>query len=265
MVSPADRRRPADVEKVSAKILIESLERLEEWIKRVEALDALPNTSLSGDDAASEFDPVSHQVRSYLIVALDHLITLKLAVVKGSSLPSMAALTLIRSAIESIGMGLWLLGPSSRDERVLRSLMLVYESRRDVHNVESELAGRTAKFPISGDRTVQRLQEVRDKRPGISGASLNAPGIGSRLANAQSLVPEQDISLLAVWRAASGIAHGGRSMIYSLLESTTIREHSHGAEVLMTSSFSVVAGFYRQTEWYMNKLVLLFDSRNAQR
>ncbi len=93
-------------------------------------------TALAGDDVATPFEHLSSQIETSIAVAFDNLRTVKLIMQDAATVPAFSHFGLVRNAIEGAGIGLWLLGPTSRGERVLRSLQSSFESRKDLHSLE---------------------------------------------------------------------------------------------------------------------------------
>jgi hypothetical protein len=148
------------------RVLVAALERLDLWADAVDGLRVLPGTALAGDDRGTAYETLSSQVRSHLGVAIDHMRTLREVAISARSLPAMAGFTPTRAALEGVGTSLWLLGPASRDERVIRSLQLASEGHRDALVAEAELRGQ--RFEASEDRVTRRLVELRDQRTGLA-------------------------------------------------------------------------------------------------
>lgn len=257
-----ERVHSDEIEQKAMDLLVKALQRLEQWEEAVSSLGVMDRTSLAGDDRATPYENISSQVRSYLSVAIDHLRTLREVALEGQSLPAMAGFTLIRAAVEAIGTSLWLLGPGSRDVRVLHSLQLARESHHDVFTAEAEYRGTSPKLP-EDDATIRRLAEIRDDRPGLRGRSLHEPTMAKRLKEAQAFAENEKFTLIVIWRIASGIAHGGRGMLYELLDREVIETDETRFEVMMKSSFTAVAGMYAVTERHLNHAVALFRARNV--
>jgi hypothetical protein len=71
-------------------------------------------------------------VHGALVSAVDHLDALRALVADAHVVHARAAFTLMRAAIENAATAVWLLGPSSRDERILRRLRLAWADSRDL-------------------------------------------------------------------------------------------------------------------------------------
>ncbi|SDS53073.1 hypothetical protein [Microterricola viridarii] len=251
-----------EVEARGMQRLMEAEARLERWETTLEQLPVMSGSALAGDDIATPYEALSQQAISSFKVALDHLRTVTLVIVKTEAMPVLASFTLIRAALEAAGQALWLMGPTSRDERVLRSLQLSLEERRDLYAAEAEGTGSDTRLPAD-DKVLARLQELQSRRVGLNGRSLNVPTITKRLKQSDEYAGDQSISLLVAWKLASGMAHGRRSTMYHLLERQLVESTDTGFSVHMTSSIGIVEAFYSIAEQHLMKAVALFYMRNG--
>lgn len=249
----------------AGRALGEAFDRLPAWEERIESLTVQAESSLAADDAATAYDPLSTQIRGQLAHALDHLMTLEALIRQAEVLPAMAAFTLLRSSLESVGVALWMLGPSSRDERVLRTLRTDYEALVDVYGVKEEITGNSTVIQrLPADHTTKlRLEELRDGRPALVGRALHVmPSITKRLREADQYVASRGaIQLVALWRTLSGVAHGRRHVLANLLDREVIGVDEKMYSMRMTSSLSLFTGSYYIAEQYLSQLVKLFLMR----
>lgn len=228
---------------------------------RMVALTVTPGSSLAGDRAAATYNPVPNQVISSLATALDHLHGLQVSVESsGGAILAMSSFTLIRSAFESAGTGLWILLPESRDERLLRSMRFTRENRRQLHVVMDELDHDDPKFEV----VKARLEEQLAARPGIAGKSLaTVDSVTDRLKTIAPILPKLIYPPLTLWRMASGIAHGNQSMMVAVLEQEQITPGESGsADYRVTSSYMSIAMFYHAALDMIEALIDLYDERN---
>ena len=98
---------------------------------RERALRPAPGTDLAEDDRLSAPYHVSHAVARAQMVSVDHLHALRrmtedcsVCVPNGMTFQVTAHWALLRAALENACRAIWLLGPESRSERVLRALRL---------------------------------------------------------------------------------------------------------------------------------------------
>lgn len=241
--------------------LSQSFDRVERLHSAFADMSVRQRSSLHGHDLATPREPLSHQVYTAVGVAFDNLRTIKVLMADAHVLPVFAHFGLIRNALEAPGVALWMLGPTSRDVRVLRSLQLAYEDRLDQWSLELEVDGNPYVSLPPTDAIANRLLEIRDLRPVNSGVSLNPPSITKRLAVAQAFVPPQEVTLLASWKIMSGVAHGRRGTLYNLLDRTVTGVNPLGAEIRMTSSVRTIATMYMVAEKYLLALMNLMILR----
>jgi len=257
------RRESAEDEENARRALFAAFGMVETLHERFRDYSVVSGTALAGDDAATPFEHLSSQVETCIAVAFDNLRSVKLIMQDAGTVPAFSHFGLVRNAIEGAGIGLWLLGPALRDERVLRSLQSSFESRKDIHSLESAIEGTFVRLPTDDPARV-RLEELRDSRPANVGRSLNPPTITDRLKDAQNYSRDSgDFSLLVVWKMTSGVAHGQRSALYAMLDREVLSTDDVGARINMTSSLSTIAGTYRLAVHYLMDLLVLLLNRNG--
>lgn len=263
---PQDRFEDQPSFDKAGRALGDAFDRLPQWEQRLQTLRVLPGSSLAADDLATAYDPISTQLEGALAHALDHLMTIEALVRKAEVLPAMAGFTLLRSAVESVGVGLWMLGPRRRDERVLRALKMDYEALLDVYGIGDELAGKEqfARRLPDGHQTGLRLEQLRDARPGLKGRAIHdMPSITRRLREADKYVMSPgNIPLVALWRVLSGVAHGRRHLLANLLNREVVGVDAKTYSMRLTSSLSTLTGSYYVAEYYMSQLVKLYLVRS---
>jgi hypothetical protein len=106
---------------------------VDKWRERTHAVPTqpVPGSSLSADDAATAPYQLSHMVGGALLSAVDHFDAFRALVVDAQVVHARAPYTLLRAALENASVAVWLLAPSSRDERILRRLRLQWIDSRD--------------------------------------------------------------------------------------------------------------------------------------
>lgn len=256
------RRESAEDEQRIQAILFQSFAMVDTLHTRFEDYAVQPGTALAGDDIATPYERLSSQAETCIAVAFDNLRTVQLIMQNAGTIPAFAHFGLIRNAIEAAGIGLWLLGPTSRDERVLRSLQLSFENRKDLHGLETAIEGTYAALRTD-DPIKARLEELRDARSANRGKTLKPPTITARLKNAQEYVDRGDHTILIVWKMTSGISHGQRSTMYALLDREVLSTSEVGARVLMTSSLATITATYKLAFHYLMDLLVILLARNG--
>ncbi len=241
--------------------------RLKALEARADVLTVADGSSLAGDEAATPYNSVVDQVLGALGSAIDHLSTV-MEVVNARPhglLPAMALHTLIRSSVEVTATGLWLLGPKGRDERVLRSLRLTLENRRQLSSIILERGETDPRY----DEVEIRLEEIRDRRPNITGAPIDGRSLASntkRLTEIAEYVRQLEVSPLFLWRSMSGVAHNNSSIVMNLVDLEQISDRIDGrAMYRLTSNASMVAAFFVWAIDILEALLDLYDARNIGR
>ena len=239
--------------------------RLPNWHTSIETLTVEPGSSLAADDRVFTFDPVSHQVRSCMTFAVDHLETFHSLVTRAEVIPSIAGFTILRGAIESVAKGLWLIGPPQRTERALRAAQLAYESARDALQLQIELDGKSGRPAVDHPRLL-RIIESATKTGRIDGRNVpRTPRLTSIMRDARAFEDQRvDLPLVALWRAASGLAHGRRDMMQLLTDHEVTDVQGDGFEMRITSSLSMLAGIYYVTERQLVRLLETVRQRGTR-
>lgn len=243
-------------------ILRRHFRRYERVAERAESLSVTAGSSLAGDRDAATYNPVPDVVRNILGVALDHLHALVVSVEQSNGMIlAMSSFTLIRTAYEAAGTGLWLLQPQSRDERLMRSMRLTYDNRRQVRSVQTGLGKTDPGF----ERMLGRLREQMDARDGLRGKPLKPmTSVTDRLTSVAELVPKLIFPPLALWQMASGVAHGNSSMMIAVLERKQVGpSDGTSADYNVTSSVVTIALFYAAALDMIEALFDLYDARNT--
>ncbi|MBF4622604.1 hypothetical protein [Clavibacter sp. VKM Ac-2542] len=262
--APHDNRESDDRSAVGMRFLLHSFTRLTTAEAQSHALTVQPRSSLAGDRDAGLYNPLPDQVQGLLAVALDHLRAVQVTVEdSGGKILAMPLFTLVRSAYESAGTGLWLLQPASRDERLLRSMQLTWDNRRQVRTMITERGGDPSKDE-GFTRMDRRLTELLTARPGLEGAALkDLANVTTRLRSIGVLLPQLVMPPLVLWQIASGIAHGNHAMMHSALERRQLTPFVNGsADFEVTSSVVLVAMFYDAALTMVETLLELHAARS---
>lgn len=240
--------------------LLESFRKFEELGESMRKFRVGRRSSLAGDDAATSYENLSSQVETSLQGAIDNVLALKALMLEAKMLPVFAHFALLRSSLEMVGTGFWLLGPVLRDERVIRSLQLAYEARRDYVSAANEIH-RTEIMPTADDWVVAQLQAERLARGAIADRSLAPPSIATRLREGQKYCSNQPYSILGLWRMTSGATHGRRAILSDLLDHEVIEADSGHVRTSVSSGVVVVANVVRHIEVHMFELAFLLLDR----
>lgn len=154
-----------DAREVALASLSKTFALVEAWRERLHVQQPRPEpgSSLSGDDRATDPYHLSHAVIEVLISAVDHLETLRLVVQEQHVIPARGGFTLVRAALENAAVAVWLLAPTSRDERVFRLLRWEWADAADSDNALVLMAEMTSD-PTRSAEIRQNAGDQRDER-----------------------------------------------------------------------------------------------------
>lgn len=175
-------------------------------------LDPAPSSQLASDDLLYRWEKCSAWCRGYLMAACDHLL-LWANVVAPQEFPEGLIVdnhprpyyALARAGLESACQAVWILDQPESSERGSRHLRLVYHDLRNmalsleaVDDERSEIARdrmRLLEERVSGDLDFNSIKKGEPKYLGLVRECSSAVGLSSG-------------ELEAIWREASGAAHG---------------------------------------------------------
>jgi hypothetical protein len=229
----------------SVKPLLEAVFALaRKWHARADGPDAgpAPGSSLRADDDAAHPYEISHAAHGALVSAVDNLDALRALVADAHVVHAQAPFTLLRAALENSATAVWLLGPSSREDRLLRRLRLQWADSLDGENI-AKRAGQEPSLPRSGWKS--KLETVA-RASGMAGPQValvtgRAPSYSSIVETAGNEAKSDsltgDISLVC-WMMASGIAHAKLWASLSVLDRTALPSASSPTTAAMRLSAS---------------------------
>jgi len=203
--------------------------------------------------------------------AIDHLRTIRL-LIEAQSLPWIAIFTLMRSAIETAAIAIWLLQEDDRDARLWRLLQLEWGEIADVQKLMANL-GR--ELSPSRERREELVLRPLARRPSIgSEADLRrrGPSITEKIGLAQvtvnSCIPREgrpDRMVLALWQGMSGLTHG-RSYAAQLLldrEELGYEPDTGAVDVRFTTGVRSLVGALRVAIDVVDVALRLFGARKV--
>ncbi|MFB9961488.1 hypothetical protein [Sinosporangium siamense] len=229
--------------------LLKLLDRAKPWEELTGASsplwDVQSGSALAGDDAKTDPYQISHSVRHALTVAVDHLNCLRSSLIvemekdrASVSIHTHAQSSLIRGAIENGARAVWMIGPTSRLERVKRRLSLqAGELKR------SERLREVVKQPAARTKD-ERMKQLTDL--------VIAAGVPAKEGKAALRMPQySDIVRTAgdhtalgadmvdvIWSGCSSLAHGDLSGTLGLLDREIIQREKGIALARVTGSIS---------------------------
>jgi hypothetical protein len=143
-------------------------------------------SQMTFDDAATEYDLMSHQVHRLLLSAVDHVDTMRRFLLQAGGVPPFGFYPLIRAALEG-ALAIWIVDHGKRHRRILRSLQFAHHSREDVAPLNGVLGGKA----VDLERTRARLEQLRDAAGVSSDADITSfPNISDVVLVARGVIAE---------------------------------------------------------------------------
>lgn len=203
-----------------------------------------PGSQMESDDAATEYDRMSHLVNRLLLSAVDHLWTLGHLLQVGGGVPPFSCYTLIRAGLEGAALAIWIIHHGKRQRRILRSLQFAHRSFKDVAPLGTVLGA----VQMDLEKTRIRLDGLRAAAGVASDSDVtNFPRISEVVLIAQGKVApalaRRTLSGIDVWRMCSGMAHHNPVVAFSVMERRHVARASDGksGSYEMTTSIAVLA------------------------
>lgn len=268
MPQTQDKNQLNDEERFLLQPLRDALVAAQTIIDELNSFTVEPGSELEADDKASPRTTISSQAISCLGHAADNLLAIKIMVFDAGSIPSFAAVSLVRSALESIGVALWIIGPGIRDTRVLRTLKTDYESHTDQLQLLALTEKKKYVAPKPGDPIYERFTEIKDLRSGNLKASFSSiPSITDRLKKAVQYTspPSSDIplNLYYLWNLTSGFTHGRRDALFNFLDKEIVGTHDGGFTAELTTPITLLHPLCKFAVDYLEEAMALLRKRNS--
>ncbi len=220
-----------------------------------------PGSPLDGDNAAIAPYQVSNLAWTPLVVAIDHLSLLASILQRGDSLQALAPYTLLRPAIEAAASTIWMLEPSSRDERALRALQFMWLDEKD----SSRVSRARGVDGLARDALQSHIRDVAGQRPSVNSNRLFKPITTSEiLAIADARVDAGRLDGVLWWTMLSGLSHGRPHGILALVqreEQGTVPNGSKSLEI--RASLVALAHGLQVAVRYVDAALALFAIRNT--
>lgn len=239
-----DTREPETQERWAAEHIRACKPTLLKLIQKSKDVPDPPENSWLGRvDAKTTPFETSQMARLALMVATDNLREVDLVLNK--RVPTFALYSMIRSAMESSSLALWILDGKAEDKTASRTLR-VYRQ-----NIESDrMLWKTVVGRASGDHDtlLAAAQEKHDALRGVAPESFEFAVKSTDVIQAvDGKRPSQSTNMdvlrgVEVWRACSAVTHGNQISLLNLLE-----RHPDGAlgeRTTRKSRLSFVASFY---------------------
>lgn len=260
-----DTREGSILEQWAQQHIIDCRPTLLRVIQKSGRLEAPPADSWLGRvDAKTKPFETSQQARVFAQVSADNLRQVDIALRK--RLPMFALYSMIRSAIESASLGLWILDAKSEDLAASRTLRIYRQNIESDRTLWKTVVGRH-----SGDHdnlaTIAHAAHLQLR--GMDQSCFHdAVQSTSVIEVTDNKHPSQSTSLdvfsgLEVWRLCSAVTHANQVSLLNILERHP--EGALGESVTRTSRLSFVASAYSTALYRTNLLVSAFEVRSKPR
>jgi len=178
-------------------------------------------SALAGDDKRYSLMPTSHLAWIGLSAAIEHFYAASLLwnATDQATMPS-AYSSLLRPALVGAGQAYWLLAPTSRDERVHRTLLLAREDTQRARALSDDVRRSPGRFGANDEWAQseankmlttfdKRLAEIDkqidpSRKPKAYSQTTMIEAVAARLSPTDRVT---EFALLYMWRTTSGDAH----------------------------------------------------------
>ncbi|MGJ3227078.1 hypothetical protein ACQEUV_17195 [Micromonospora aurantiaca (nom. illeg.)] len=169
-------------------------------------------------DAAAAPFTVSHYAARHLDFAIDHLTAIRALIVNADILPTYAAFTLLRAAVENLGSAMWLISGKDATERVLRALQAQYRDAMDFRKADALLEPHFPELTRS-DGIGERLDQVRAVagRNNLSMAKVKKKDPWNQIVRSLGFDDKTKDMAENLWKSCSACAHGDE-WTYTLMD-----------------------------------------------
>lgn len=252
-----DRQESPESEVRARKVFPMLFERLVAFDAARDSVEVASDSQLHTDDVLTKPYATSNQVRFFLTIASDHLNLVRQQLTVADLVPPYALYSVMRSALEASGTGLWLLVHGRRKDRTERRIQLAWKHRLDAEAFAASL-GASAPDTVEIVRT--RLNEIRGRQKGLQHFNFEEAKLSSTtdmLLDVQRRMPGiKAMPILDAWRMCSAIAHAN---LNTALRIQDRRQLSEGGEFgnlyYVTASISNLAVVFESALVYSEALL----------
>jgi len=166
------------------------------------------------------------------------------------SLPMSALYPMIRAAIESASLAIYLLEPTVRDERLQRSYLVAAEDAKYLSTFAEALGRETNTVRADAQAHIRELLATRPSIEAGGPFSFERVQYSDLVENADAVMAADPatpkvvrMALIAWWKLLSGLSHGKQWAFVELMERSeaVVDEANESAHVKITSSAAGVA------------------------
>lgn len=231
------------------------------YVDRVVGLQQVQmRSSLGGDDKRTNPYPLSQSVTRNLLVAIDHLHSLRAAMLLADSLHTYAPFTLIRASLEGSINALWLLKPEQRRERITRHILACRADDRDQGTMADCV---DEPPPTPRDDWIDGLiDEFGLDRHRVRGG---IPSFGSitKTVDKETWSDGDTLGELG-WRMCSGMAHGREWATLDVLHRQLVKEYPGGvSQIRLTVGMTDIAVLTQLAYMMLTEAMNLFSTRST--
>jgi hypothetical protein len=238
--------RESDIsEQAAGRRMIDLARQIDAWHAGMEVAQTAPppGSPLAADDRVCAPFHVSHAVWMALSHAVDNLHAFRTLTLTGGpndfrlSTRPYGAYPNLRATVENASVALWLLGPASRNERVLRRLRWALDNARNRDRLATDMPS-VARTYADTEASVNTVATSR----GIALSACKAPPRFNEIVrDAGPLAHFEPSGAVAIWRVLSGMTHGDVWATFSVAEKERLFQMSDGVQALhLTTSVDVV-------------------------
>ena len=253
-------------EQVMINELLNVLRISEQWMA-AKTTTVENSSSLAGDDAKTEPYQLSHGVAQSITNAIDHLHCFRMALTGTGDnilrLHTYAPFTLLRGAIENAAIAVWILSPSSRDDRIIRYLRHELTSAKKLKKI----------LKVAGDPVAPGTHERENELLAIADArsidrskitdEVTATEIVKSASETTGFKDDEMDLVLVFWKLCSGIAHGDRGYLH-LFEQEVVGQIRPGvSSVVITAPTNYVLSGSRGAVALIGAALRLVEQRSA--
>lgn len=213
----------------------------------------LRGSPLFKERAHTAREPIDAMVAAQRAKAMDNLGRLFYLMLDESNAQVLAypysGYSLIRTAIESAAVGLWIIDPNVRATRVFRALQRAHQHEMDALDFIKLIGDSdvTRSAQERYNRVFQRLVQLKDTLGPLQQRELGVPPTYTVILKSLSPMPrgtQYDVtSPVVAWKISSAFIHGSETVIRSLSDIRQVTDYDEGiATFEITPSLRLTAG-----------------------
>lgn len=165
-------------------------------------------------------------------------------------LPMSALYPVLRAALESASLAIYLLEPASRDERLRRSYLVAVEDAKYHDKFQESMGNPNSRQKAVAQEEIRALIATRPSLGAPADFQFTVVSYSDTVIKAEAAItadpamrPSARMALLAWWKLLSGLSHGKQWAFVEAMERSeaVVDVENQSAHMRMTSSVAVVA------------------------